>query len=74
MGDQIENEIIQNLFSSPSYSIIIDETTNAATSILVIYIIYLTSQARVYMYTSFLAIAELPDGKTVEKHLSYNLL
>ena len=70
IGDQMELEILENLLSSPLYSIMIDETTNVAImKEMVVYVLYLTSEGNVV--TSFLSIIQLPDSKanTVEYHL-----
>ena len=70
IGEQLEQEILENLLSSPLYSIMIDETTDVAIiKEMVIYALYLTSGGKVV--TSFLSIIQLPDGKanTMEDHL-----
>ena len=71
MGEQIEQEQLENLLSSPFYSIMVDETTDVAIlKEMVVYIRYLSPAAKVC--TSFLTIIELPNGtaETVEKYLT----
>ena len=70
LGEQMEQEILENLWSSPHYSVTIDETTDIAIiKEMVVYALYLAPGGRVV--TSFLSIIPLPDGKanTVEQHL-----
>ena len=70
MGEQIEQEQLQNLLSSPLYSIMIDETTDVAIlKEMVVYVRYLSPEAKVR--TSLLKVIELPNGtaETVEKYL-----
>ena len=71
IGEQIEQEILVNLLTSPLYSIMIDETTDVSVlKELVVYALYLTTGAKVC--TSFLAIIDLPNGtaETVERYLT----
>lgn len=71
MGEQLQQENVQHLLSSPCYSIMIDETTDISIiKEMVIYTRYISSEAEVC--TSFLAIVELPNGtaETVEKALT----
>ncbi len=70
MGEQLRQDELQHLFSSPCYSIMIDETTDIAIiNEMVIYVRYLSPEAEIC--TSFLAILELNNGtaETVEKAL-----
>ena len=69
MGEQIAQEKLENLLSSPLYSIMVDETTDVAIlKEMVVYIRYLSPATKVCTY--FLTIIELPDGtaETVEKY------
>ena len=71
IGEQIEHELLNSVHTSPMYSIMIDETTDVSIlKEMVIYVMYLTSEAKVY--TGFLTINELPDGtaETVEKNIT----
>ena len=71
IGEQIEHELLNSVHTSPMYSIMIDETTDVSIlKEMVIYVMYLTPEAKVC--TGFLTINELPDGtaETVEKNLT----
>ena len=70
MGEQVEQDKLNDLLASPVFSILIDETTDIAViSEMVIYVRYLDANA--HACTIFLKITELPNGcaETIESAL-----